>query len=147
VVDPQTKIAERKLDQVFKRSLLMLARIAAELSEVVSDPARVFTAPAVLERLSHDFYWYSPVLRPLLAGKNGEVAVQAVSVDEVLAILRFAGKHEIPVTVRGAGTGNYGQCVPLEGGIILDLSLMDKLESIAADGVAVCQPGLRLAVL
>jgi FAD/FMN-containing dehydrogenase len=125
----------------------MLARIAAELSEVVSDPARVFTAPAVLERLSHDFYWYSPVLRPLLAGKNGEVAVQAVSVDEVLAILRFAGKHEIPVTVRGAGTGNYGQCVPLEGGIILDLSLMDKLEGIAADGVAVCQPGLRLAVL
>jgi FAD/FMN-containing dehydrogenase len=87
------------------------------------------------------------VLRPLLAGKNGEVAVQAVSVDEVLAILRFAGKHEIPVTVRGAGTGNYGQCVPLEGGIILDLSLMDKLEGIAADGVAVCQPGLRLAVL
>ena len=125
----------------------MLARIAAELSEVVSDPARVLTAPAVLERLSHDFYWYSPVLRPLLAGKNGEVAVQAVSVDEVLAILRFAGKHEIPVTVRGAGTGNYGQCVPLEGGIILDLSLMDKLEGIAADGVAVCQPGLRLAVL
>ena len=98
----------------------------------------------MLERLSHDFYWYSPVLRPLLAGKNGEVAVQAVSVDEVLAILRFAGKHEIPVTVRGAGTGNYGQCVPLEGGIILDLSLMDKLEGIAADGVAVCQPGLRL---
>ncbi|MGA2050017.1 MAG: FAD-binding oxidoreductase [Terracidiphilus sp.] len=125
----------------------MLARIAAELSEVVSDPARVFTARAVLERLSHDFYWYSPVLRPLLAGKNGEVAVQAVSVDEVLAILRLAGKHAIPVTVRGAGTGNYGQCVPLEGGIILDLSLMDKLEEITADGVAVCQPGLRLAVL
>jgi FAD/FMN-containing dehydrogenase len=121
--------------------------IAAELSKVVGDPARVLTAPAVLNRLSHDFYWYSPVLRPKLANKVCDVAVQPKSVEEVLAVLRFAGKREIPVTVRGAGTGNYGQCVPLEGGIVLDLALMDKLEEITADGVAVCQPGLRLAVL
>jgi FAD/FMN-containing dehydrogenase len=125
----------------------MLDSLVAGLSEVIADPARVFTAPAVLERLSHDFYWYSPLLRPLLADKNGEVAVQPVRVEEVLAVLRFAGQHEIPVTVRGAGTGNYGQCVPLEGGIVLDLSLMDKLEEITRDGVAVCQPGLRLGVL
>src|SRR5580704_6212874 len=124
----------------------MLDGIAAGLSEIV-DPARVLTAPAVLDRLSHDFYWYSPVLRPLLKSKTGDVAVQPVSVDEVLAVLRFAGRNEVPVTVRGAGTGNYGQCVPLEGGIVLDLSLMDKLEEITPDGVAVCQPGLRLAVL
>jgi FAD/FMN-containing dehydrogenase len=37
--------------------------------------------------------------------------------------------------------------VPLEGGIVLDLSFMDKLETITPDGVAVCQPGLRLGVL
>jgi FAD/FMN-containing dehydrogenase len=125
----------------------MPAGLAAELSEVVADPARVLSAQPVVERLSHDFYWYSPVLRRQLAGKSGEVAVQPVSVDEVIAVLRFAGKRETPVTVRGAGTGNYGQCVPLQGGIVLDLSLMDKLEGITADGVAVCQPGLRLAVL
>ena len=121
--------------------------IAAGLSEVVADPARILTAPATLDRLSHDFYWYSPVLRPKLASKCCDVAVQPVSVDEILAVLRYAGRHEVPVTVRGAGTGNYGQCVPLEGGIVLDLSLMDKLEEITPDGVAVCQPGLRLAVL
>lgn len=121
--------------------------IAAELSQLIADPIRVLTAPAVLDRLSHDFYWYSPILRPQLAGKIAEVAVQPVSVDEVLGVMRFALRHEIPVTVRGAGTGNYGQCVPLSGGIVLDLSLMDKLEEITADGVAVCQPGLRLGVL
>jgi len=121
--------------------------IAAGLSEVIADPARVLTAPAVLDRLSHDFYWYSPVLRPLLKSKTGDVAVQPVNIDEILAVLRFAGQRDVPVTVRGAGTGNYGQCVPLEGGIVLDLSLMDKLEEITKDGVAVCQPGLRLAVL
>ena len=121
--------------------------IAAALSQVIADSARVLTAPAVLDRLSHDFYWYSPILRPQLVDKTADVAVQPVSVEEVLAIMRFAGHHEIPVTVRGAGTGNYGQCVPLQGGIVLDLSLMDKLEEITADGVAVCQPGLRLGVL
>ena len=121
--------------------------LAAELSSIIGDPARVLTAPAVLERLSHDFYWYSPILRPKLAHKTGEVAVQAASVEEILAVLRYAGQHEVPVTVRGAGTGNYGQCVPLEGGIVLDLSLMDKLERIEPDGVAVCQPGLRLGTL
>ena len=125
----------------------MYDRLAEGLSAVVADPARVLTAPAVLERLSHDFYWYSPVLRPKLASKNGDIAVQPVNVEEVLAVLRFAGRNEIPVTVRGAGTGNYGQCVPLHGGIVLDLSLMDKLEQITPDGVAVCQPGLRLGAL
>ena len=47
----------------------MMDELAAGLSEVVADPARVLTAPAVLDRLSHDFYWYSPVLRPKLANK------------------------------------------------------------------------------
>jgi FAD/FMN-containing dehydrogenase len=124
----------------------MHERLSEGLSQII-DPARILTAPAILERLSHDFYWYSPVLRPKLANKNGDVAVQPVSVDEVLAVLHFAGRNEIPVTTRGAGTGNYGQCVPLEGGIVLDLSLMDKLEEITPDGVAICQPGLRLGAL
>ena len=125
----------------------MQADIAAGLSQLVADAGRVITAPAVLDRLSHDFYWYSPILRPQLASKTGDVAVQPVNVEEVLAVLRYAGAREIPVTVRGAGTGNYGQCVPLHGGIVLDLSLMDKLEEITPDGVAVCQPGLRLGAL
>jgi FAD/FMN-containing dehydrogenase len=126
---------------------MMRQEITAELYKIITDPARILTAPAVLDRLSHDFYWYSPILRPQLADKRGDVAVQPVSVEEILAILRYAGRHEIPVTTRGAGTGNYGQCVPLHGGIVLDLSLMDKLESITPDGVAICQPGLRLGAL
>jgi FAD/FMN-containing dehydrogenase len=125
----------------------MLDGLAAGLSELIADPARVITAPAIVERLSKDFYWYSPVLKKQLEAKHGDVAVQPVNVEEVLAVARYAVEHGVPITVRGAGTGNYGQCIPLEGGIVLDLALMDKLEEITADGVAVCQPGLRLAAL
>ena len=121
--------------------------MAAELAALIADAARVITAPAVVERLSKDFYWYSPVLKRQLQSKHGDIVVQPVDVDEVLAIARYAGEHGIPLTVRGAGTGNYGQCIPLQGGIVMDLALMDKLEAITPDGVAVCQPGLRLAAL
>jgi FAD/FMN-containing dehydrogenase len=125
----------------------MSESLAAGLSEVIGDPVRILTAPALIERLSKDFYWYSPVLKRQLASKVGDVVVQPLDVEEILAIARFAGKSSIPVTVRGAGTGNYGQCIPLQGGIILDLALMDRLEDITPDGIAVCQPGLRLAPL
>lgn len=121
--------------------------LGAALTTLVSDPARVLTAPAVVGRLSKDFYWYSPVLKRQLESKVGEIAVQPVSMEELLAIVRYAGQNGVPLTVRGAGTGNYGQCIPLHGGIVLDLSLMDRLEEITPGGVAVCQPGLRLAVL
>jgi FAD/FMN-containing dehydrogenase len=125
----------------------MSEALAAGLRKVVADAARVITTPAVVERLSKDFYWYSPVLKRQLESKVGDVVVQPVDTDEVLTVARYAGEHGVPITVRGAGTGNYGQCIPLHGGIVLDLSLMDKLEEITADGVAVCQPGLRLAPL
>ena len=125
----------------------MSESLAAWLVEAIGDPARVLTAPAVVERLSKDFYWYSPILKRQLESKVGDVVVQPVKVEEVLAIARYAGEQSIPITVRGAGTGNYGQCVPLCGGIILDLALMDKLEEITTYGVAVCQPGLRLGAL
>ncbi|HEX4320144.1 MAG TPA: FAD-binding oxidoreductase [Acidobacteriaceae bacterium] len=125
----------------------MTDALATGLVEIIGDARRVITAPAVVERLSKDFYWYSPVLRRQLESKVGDVVVQPVNVEEVLAVARFAGDRGVPLTVRGAGTGNYGQCIPLHGGIILDLALMDKLEEITSDGVAVCQPGLRLGAL
>ncbi len=101
----------------------------------------------MVNRLSRDFYWYSPVLRKQLDGKIADVVVHPLTVKEIQDVLRYCYAHDIPVTARGAGTGNYGQAVPLHGGVLLDLSRMDQIESIAADGVAVCQPGVRLGVL
>ena len=126
---------------------MTVEELAGKLTELLGDAERVMTARPVLEKLSKDFYWYSPILKRQLEDKNGDVAVQPVSTEEVVSVVRFAYAAGVPVTVRGAGTGNYGQCIPLEGGIVLDLSRMDKLEEITPDGVAVCQPGLRLAPL
>lgn len=119
----------------------------AALISLLGDRSRVLTERQVVEQLSRDFYWYSPVLRKKLDGKVGDVAVQPLGVAEIEAVLRYCHAHNLAVTVRGAGTGNYGQAVPLEGGLVLDLTRMDRIEAIEPDGVAVCQPGVRLGAL
>jgi hypothetical protein len=121
--------------------------LAFELSVVIGDSSRVTDNPQVVERLSRDFYWYSPVLKKLLDGKHGDVVVHPENVDEIQRVLAYCYANDVPVTARGSGTGNYGQAVPLAGGLVLDLSRMEAIEEISADGVACCQPGVRLAML
>jgi FAD/FMN-containing dehydrogenase len=120
---------------------------AAALASILGDDKRVLTHPLLVGQLSRDFYWYSPVLRRQLDGKTGDLVVQPVTMPEIQEVLRYCHAHDLAVTLRGAGTGNYGQAVPLRGGVVLDLASMDRVEAIQADGVAVCQPGARLGVV
>src|SRR5271168_3233322 len=122
-------------------------RHAAAIASLLGDDARVITHPQTVEQLSRDFYWYSPVLRKHLNGKVADMVVQPLSAGEIQEVLRYCHANGLPVTARGAGTGNYGQAVPLQGGVVLDLARMDRIESIQPDGVAVCQPGVRLGAL
>ena len=120
---------------------------AAKLAALLGDTTRVITQKEIVEQLSRDFYWYSPVLRKQLDGKLGDFVVQPLRASEIQEVLRYCHAQDLPVTVRGAGTGNYGQAVPLQGGVILDLARMDRIEDILPEGVAVCEPGVRLGVL
>jgi FAD/FMN-containing dehydrogenase len=119
----------------------------AAVTACVDEPARVLTSPQIVQRLSRDFYWYSPVLKKLLDDKVADAVVQPVSTEEIVRVLACCYQRRIPVTARGAGTGNYGQAIPLEGGLVLDLARMDRIEEITADGVARTGPGVRLGVL
>ena len=68
------------------------------------------------------------------------------SAKSVSTILRFANRHNIPVTPRGAGYGYVGGCVPVRGGIALSLERMNRiLEINPRDFVAVVQPGVNTA--
>ena len=65
------------------------------------------------------------------------------STNSVAAVLRFANRHRIPVTARGAGYGYVGGCVPSHGGIALSLARMNHILEIAPrDFVVVVQPGV-----
>src|ERR1700709_1974910 len=77
--------------------------------------------PRLVQQKSRDHYWYSPILKAQLDHVTAEIVVSPRTQDEVKTILAAAFKHDVPVTPRGAGTGNYGQAMPLSGGAILNL--------------------------
>jgi FAD/FMN-containing dehydrogenase len=76
----------------------------------------------------------------------GDLVVIPADEDQVRRVAAAAAKLRIPITIRGGGTGNYGQCVPLEGGIILDMTKIDKVLSIEPGRVRV-QAGARISRL
>src|SRR5262249_7061200 len=80
-----------------------------------------------LGQKSHDFHWYSPVLTPQLQNCLADVVVQPRSEEEIAAVVVAAVRHRIPLTVRGGGTGNYGQSVPLKGGVLVDMTGLNKV--------------------
>jgi FAD/FMN-containing dehydrogenase len=100
--------------------------------------------PALVKQKSRDFFWYSPVLKRQLDHVSADIVASPVSEVQVLQVLAAAHELGIPVTPRGTGTGNYGQAMPLSGGVLLDLSGFDKVLSIAP-GRYVAEPGAIMA--
>jgi len=63
--------------------------------------------------------------------------------EQVSEVLKLANRELFPVIPRGAGTGLSGMAVPAKGGIVLDLSRMNKILQISIeDRLAVVQPGV-----
>jgi len=99
--------------------------------------------PALLRQKSRDFYWYSPVLKRQLDGKTADLWARPRDEAEVLRLLAGARAARMPVTARGGATGNYGQCVPLEGGLVLDMTAMAAPISLE-DGVLEAEAGAKM---
>lgn len=89
---------------------------------------RTVTDRAQVKLRSRDFYWYSPILKKQLKDVTADLVVLPASEAELIEVLRACHARRVPVTPRGAGTGNYGQAMPLRGGVVLDLSLLTRLE-------------------
>ncbi|MBE9078236.1 FAD-binding oxidoreductase [Romeria aff. gracilis LEGE 07310] len=114
---------------------------ATELGDIetIRDPIQV-------AKLSKDYYYFSPILKTALDDKTGDLVVRPKTEAEVLQVARACVANRVPLTVRGAGTGNYGQAIPLEGGVILDLTAMNAVKWVKP-GLACVEPGARLAAI
>jgi FAD/FMN-containing dehydrogenase len=113
--------------------------IAAELKgiEIIADTTQ-------LARLSLDYFHFSPILEAQLQNKRGNLVVRPSTEAEILQVAKTCVRYKVPLTVRGAGTGNYGQCIPLEGGVILDTTRMTQIRSLKS-GLACVEPGVKMA--
>jgi len=107
---------------------------------------RIYDDPKQVELRSRDYFWYSPILTEDIGHYLGDLVVIPKDQDEVRRVAAAAAKLRIPITVRGGGTGNYGQCVPLEGGVILDMTKIDRIIAIEPGKVRV-EGGARISRL
>jgi len=75
-------------------------------------------------------------------------AVWPLTADQVSKILALANETRFPVVPRGAGTSLTGSAVPIKGGLILDMSRMNRILDIRIpDRLAVVEPGVVYADL
>ena len=72
-----------------------------------------------------------------------EFVVFPSSPEEIIAIVKIAKEYQIPFLPRGAGTCLSGGAVAVEGGIILELSRMNRILSLDYENrLAIVQPGV-----
>ena len=120
------------------KNLLQLENFKKDLGDIsFQDGAKV------LETKSKDYYWYSPILKKKLNDRLGQLFVAPTSEDELVKVIAAATRNRIPITMRGGGTGNYGQCIPLQGGVIIEMTKLSKILRIS-EGKVLCQSGARI---
>jgi glycolate oxidase len=116
--------------------------IAADLRSILSG-SRVLDAPAELRTYAYDASFLTQ-----LAPRSPDAEVIAASTEDVSAVMRYANQHGIPVTPRGAASGQAGGAVALGGGIVLALNAMNKVLEIDVPNMQVfCEPGVVHAQL
>ncbi len=93
------------------------------------------------DRLTHSYDATQQMYLP-------DAVVYAKTTEQVQQIVRLANEHSIPVLPRGAGSGFTGGSLPVCGGIVLVLTLMNKIVEIDSDNlIAVVEPGVVTADL
>jgi len=100
--------------------------IGALLADLGDIP--VVTDASVVRKRSRDFFWYSPILNEALAGKSADLIATPRDEADVIRVAAACARHRVPLTVRAGGTGNYGQAVPLHGGVLLDITALSAIE-------------------
>ncbi|MFB9844375.1 FAD-binding oxidoreductase [Mucilaginibacter ginsenosidivorans] len=109
-------------------------RILSAIKAIVGDDF-VITDHADLEKYSHDEtedLIYYP-----------EVAVKPKSPEEISALMKLCNEHQVPATIRGAGTGLSGGALPVMGGLLISMERFDHILDIDEENLqATVEPGV-----
>lgn len=104
---------------------------------MIADKDRVLYGEEINEDYSHDELG--------TIKRMPDIVVQVICTDEVSSIMKYASDNNIPVTPRGSGTGLVGASVPIHGGIIIDLSKMNRILELDEENLTLTvEPGVLL---
>lgn len=77
-----------------------------------------------------------------------DIVIRVKNSDEVEEIVKIANAYGIAVVARGAGTALCGQAIPIQGGIVLDMTGMNRIKEISLNDLyCVVEPGVVYAKL
>jgi FAD/FMN-containing dehydrogenase len=125
--------------------LTPLDSLKAELTELLGDLG-VSDEPASLDKASADGSYLSPVISEQLPLGRADLVAYPPTAELIAATIAAAVRHGIPVTPRGKGTGNYGQAIPMAGGLVVDTSKARTLHEVG-DGYLVADAGATMISL
>ncbi|CCH86933.1 FAD/FMN-dependent dehydrogenase [Modestobacter italicus] len=122
-----------------------VADLEAELVELLG-ARNVSTEPRARERASVDGARMSPIISELLPLGLADLVAFPTSAEQIGQAVAAAVRHGVPVTPRGKGTGNYGQGIPMAGGLVLDLSRARAVVEVG-DGFVTAEAGTPMVTL
>lgn len=114
--------------------------VTNEIIEKIKDSVsgKVYVGNEVNEDFFHDEM-------PIYGKQSPDVLVDAVSTEEIAAVVKICNENKIPVLARGAGTGLVGSGVSMSKGVMINMQSMNKILSYDEDNMAVTvQPGVLL---
>jgi Fe-S oxidoreductase/FAD/FMN-containing dehydrogenase len=92
---------------------------------------------------SHDIGEMPSLVKPLIGTPLADAVVQPASEDEVVALVRWAGREGVPLIPRGKATSGYGGVLPIKGGVVVDFFRMARILDIdTASQTVTMQPGI-----
>jgi len=119
--------------------------LGAELRELLGERA-VSVELAAREKASVDGSHLSPVISAQLPLGLADLVVYPASAEEIALAVGAAARHGVPITPRGKGTGNYGQAIPFDGGLVLDTSRARAVVEVG-DGAITADAGATMVAL
>ncbi|MBJ7470676.1 MAG: FAD-binding oxidoreductase [Solirubrobacteraceae bacterium] len=119
--------------------------LALELRELLG-PRRVTTEIRAREKASLDGSTMSPVISAQYPLGLADLVAFPASAEEIAVVVAAAVRHGVPITTRGKGTGNYGQAIPMQGGLVLDTTKATAIVTVE-DGLITAECGARMIAL
>lgn len=77
--------------------------------------------------------------------RKPDILVKASNTEEVSQVVKYAYEHSIPIVARGSGTGLVGASVPIHGGVMVDMTQMNKIVELDEENLTLTvEPGVLL---
>jgi FAD/FMN-containing dehydrogenase/ferredoxin len=122
--------------------------LAADIAKIGIKDLRIVSSPGEMLLYSRDQSEIPRFLKEIMFATVPEVVVQPMTTEAVATIVKFASSRGKTIIPRGSGSSPFGGSVPVKGGIVLDLSNMNRVLGIDADAkTAKVQAGVRWADL